>query len=387
MNLHRPNFHVITVAGTNGKGSTVAMLEGILLAAGYKVGAYTSPHLITYNERVRLNGCPVSDDALCEAFERIESGRGETRLTYFEYGTAAAIALFTDAAMDIALLEVGMGGRLDAVNALDAHVAVVTRVGIDHTAWLGADRESIGREKAGIFRTRRPAICTDPQPPATIAETARRTGARLMQLGRDFHVELGDGGWALRYGTRIRAGLPAPAMRGDHQLSNAAAALMALEMLSESFPVSQAHVRRGLLEAVLPGRFQTLPGVPLRILDVAHNPQAAEALAATLKLHPVSGKTLGVLGMLIDKPVQAVLEAVSPVVDRWYPATLAAPRGATAGQLAAAMSAAGITAVKDSYESIMSAYLSACDDAGPADRIVVFGSFYTVSDILQLTAK
>ncbi|MHB8535843.1 MAG: bifunctional folylpolyglutamate synthase/dihydrofolate synthase, partial [Sulfuricaulis sp.] len=280
MGLRRPGFAAITITGTNGKGSATVMCETILRRAGYKVGAYTSPHLIDYAERIRVDGRMVTDAELCAAFERIDAARGTVPLTYFEFGTLAAFEIFKAAKIDIAALEVGMGGRLDAVNAIDSDVAIVTSVDIDHTSWLGDTREAIGREKAGIFRHGRPAVCGDPDPPRVIAAEAARIGARLLQVQRDFSIERGPTEWNWRSGARLRAGLPYPALRGDYQLYNAASVLTALEMLGERFPVTQADIRDGLLSAVIPGRFQVLPGLPVCVLDVAHNAQAARSLAA-----------------------------------------------------------------------------------------------------------
>jgi len=387
MGLRQPAFASIAITGTNGKGSTTAMCEAILRRAGYKVGAYTSPHLIAYNERVRLDGRAVTDDRLCAAFERIEAARGTVPLTYFEFGTLAAFDIFRDANIDIAVLEVGMGGRLDAVNAIDADVSIVTAVDIDHVAWLGSTREAIGREKAGIYRSGRPAICGDPNPPAVIAAEAQRIGAKLLQLGRDFHVERGPTDWTWRCGERLRAGLPYPALRGDYQLFNAASALTALEMLAERFPVTQADVREGLLSAVIPGRFQVLPGRPVRVLDVAHNAQAARSLAATLKQQAVPGRTLAVVGMLRDKDIASVVGELSGVVDQWYAATLQTARGATAAQLIDALHAAGGRAPTAGFDDVHQAYAAARRDATAADRIVVFGSFHTVGDILAALDK
>ncbi|MHB8346545.1 MAG: bifunctional tetrahydrofolate synthase/dihydrofolate synthase [Acidiferrobacterales bacterium] len=387
MDLESLPFPVVTVAGTNGKGSTVAMLEAMLHAAGYRVGSYTSPHLLDYNERVRMARVAAGDAELCAAFEEVESNRGQTSLTYFEFGTLAAAHLLRMHKIDIAVLEVGLGGRLDAVNLWDADVAVISSIGIDHTDWLGPDRESIGREKAGIFRAGRSAVCSDPAPPATIAEHATAIGAELWLAGRDFGFETSATGWAWncpRCGTgRIRAALPYPAMRGDYQLYNASGVLMALELLAPRFTVSQADVRAGLQQAVLPGRFQTLPGIPVRVLDVAHNAQAARSLASTLASQNVSGKTLAVVGMLRDKPMADVLAEVSGVVDVWHLATLDTPRGASAEQLYAAMSEAGIGASATLHPEVVAAYSEALRQAGPEDRIVVFGSFHTVGAILR----
>jgi len=387
LGLERLPFPVVTVAGTNGKGSTVAMLEAILHAAGYRVGAYTSPHLIHYNERVRTAMVAASDAELCVAFEHVERARGETSLTYFEFGTLAAVDLFRSKSVDIAILEVGLGGRLDAVNLWDADVAMISAIGIDHTQWLGPDRESIGREKAGIFRADRPAICSDPVPPATIARAAASVGARLLIFGRDFSFGRAPTGWTWRCmatpEVRVRAALPYPAMRGDYQLYNASGVLMALECLTPRFPVTQAQVRAGLLEAVLPGRFQTLPGAPLRVLDVAHNAQASQALAETLRSQRVTGKTIAVVGMLKDKPMTDVLAALAGIVDVWHLATLATPRGASAEQLQEALRAAGIDAPAALYADVNGAYAAALAQATPSDRVVIFGSFYTVGAILR----
>ncbi len=382
MDLRHPKFCTLTVAGTNGKGSTVAMCEAILRAAGYKVGAYTSPHLVAYNERVHIDSREATDDELCAAFERIEAVRGATPLTYFEFGTLAALQLFRDAGVDIAVLEVGLGGRLDAVNAIDADVAIVCSVGIDHTAWLGLDRESIGREKAGIFRPGRPAICSDPEPPRSIADVAAAVGADLSQLNRDFFVERAGSGWTFRSRERVRAGLPYPSLRGDFQLNNAAGALTAVDRLSDRFPVTQAQLREGLRNAFIRGRFQVLPDPPTTVLDVAHNPQAAQALATTLKQQRLPGKTYAVFGMLIDKDIEAVARAMSNVVDCWYVTALPTDRGASPGQLEAALTAAGAYGDIRKFHGPRAALEAARSDAGAADRVVVFGSFYLVGDIL-----
>ena len=375
-------FAIVTVAGTNGKGSTVAMLEHSLHAAGYKVGAYSSPHLLTYNERVRLAGEPVGDAELCAAFERVERARAAEPLTYFEFGTLAAVELFRDSRVDIAVLEVGLGGRLDAVNAWDADVALISSIGIDHTDWLGDTREAIGREKAGIFRTGRPAICGDPNPPDSILEAAARVGAGLLLVHRDFDFETNDQSWAWRSRTQRRAGLPYPAMRGKYQLYNASGVLMALELLMARFPVTQADVRAGLLSAVLPGRFQTLPGLPVRVLDVAHNPQAAQALAETLRAQRVTGKTYGVVGMFKDKLIADVMRAMAGVIDHWHVAALGGARGASVEQLCDALDAAGIRAPIARHATVTDAYAAACQAARADDRVVAFGSFHTVGAIL-----
>lgn len=375
-------FPVITVAGTNGKGSAVAMLEAILGASGYKVGTYTSPHLLCYNERVRVGGQAVSNDQLCEAFEQVESARESTPLTYFEFGTLAAMGIFRSCQVEVTVLEVGLGGRLDAVNLFDADVALITSIGLDHTQWLGNNRESIGREKAGIFRSARPAVCADPNPPSSIGETARQLGTELYQLNVDFHVELNAASWSWRTSRRLRSGLPYPAMPGRHQVINAGGVLMVLDLLCDRFAVSERCIHHGLEQAALPGRFHILAGRPLRILDVAHNAQAAAVLAATLREQNEGGHTLAVTAMLGDKPIYEVLHQLSPVIHSWYLAPLKNARGASAEQLREALRKVNSRAAVQTFASVSLAYQQACLDAGANDRIVVFGSFYTVSDIL-----
>ena len=380
--LRRPPFAVITVAGTNGKGSTVGFCDAALRAGGYRVGAYTSPHLVRYHERVCVAGEPVDDTALCDAFARVEACRGDISLTYFEFGTLAALEVFRARGIDIAVLEVGMGGRLDAVNGVDPDVAVVTSIGIDHTAWLGPDRETIAVEKAGIFRAQRPAVCSDADPPAAIAAAAARVGADLKQLGRDFHIEREPHGWTLRQPDKVRAGLPYPVLRGDHQLNNAAGALVALDAIGDRFPLAQSALRAGLLEARVQGRFQVWPGQPVVILDVAHNPAAAAALARALTQHKLSGRTHAVFGMLLDKDIVAVVDAIASCIDRWYLTSLSGPRAASADQLQAALTQAGVSQPVERFAEPAAAFAAARRAAAPADRIVVFGSFYTVGGIL-----
>jgi len=381
-----PGFPLIIVGGTNGKGSTCALLESILSAAGYRVGCYTSPHLLAYNERVRIRRELATDDALCRAFEVIEAVRGEVSLTYFEFGTLAAMWLFVRAGVDVAVLEVGLGGRLDAVNVFDADAAVITSVDIDHTEYLGPTREAIGGEKAGIYRGGRPAICADAEPPLTLLDHARSIGADLRQIGQDFGYEAQGSQWRFwsrgPHGEHRRDTLPWPALAGAYQLSNAAAALAALDVLAERLPVSQADVRRGLHEVVLPGRFQVIPGRPIRVLDVAHNPHAARALASNLARQPCGGRTLAVLAMLGDKDMAGVVQAVAGRVDRWFLAGLPPPRGASAAQLRQALAAAGSAGEATLFADVVEAYRAACLAAAQDDRILIFGSFYTVAAVL-----
>lgn len=376
-----PSWSLITVAGTNGKGSCVALLEAILRAAGYTVGAYTSPHLLRYNERVSVNGKALSDDALCHAFARIDQARDDTPLTYFEFGTLAAIDHFMRVPPDVVILEVGLGGRLDACNILSADIALVSRIGLDHQSWLGEDREAIGREKAGIFRAGRLAVCGDPEPPASIANEARSVGARLYQIGEDFHYRATPPGWEWRCATRRRSALPFPSLLGSHQIQNAAAVLMVLELLADRLPVGQGAVRQGLMEVRLAGRCQVLPGTVETILDVAHNPQAAGIVAELLQRRPCEGKTHLVLGMLEDKDTEGFVRNLREQVAAWYVGGIAAPRGLDANALAARLRAVGIE--PDSVaDDVGAAYEAASDRASRGDRIVVCGSFYAVAAVL-----
>ncbi|MBI3141123.1 MAG: bifunctional tetrahydrofolate synthase/dihydrofolate synthase [Rhodocyclales bacterium] len=373
---------VIAVGGTNGKGSTCAMLERILVCAGYRVGLYTSPHLLRYNERVRVDGREAEDAALAEAFARVEAARGDVLLTYFEFGTLGAWEVFAAARADAVILEVGMGGRLDAVNAFDADAALVTAIDIDHAEYLGSTRDAIGFEKAGIFRSGKPAIVGDADPPASLLAHAERIGAGLQVLGRDFGYQAEHAQWSYWGPRGRRGGLAHPALRGAVQLANASAAMAALDALGELLPVSAQDIRRGLAEVELPGRFQVLPGRPTVVLDVGHNPQAAGVLADNLGgmgFHPA---TWAVFGMLRDKDIDGVVERLRGRVDHWLPATLEGPRGASAEALAAILARHGIVA-DGLFASPAGAYRAARERAGENDRIIVFGSFLTVADALR----
>ena len=365
--LPRP---VITVGGTNGKGSTCAMLESILRSAGCKTGLYTSPHLVRYNERVRIAGVEASDAALVRAFEAVEHARGATPLTYFEFGTLAALWMFRD--VEAAILEVGLGGRLDAVNVVDADCAVLTSVDIDHVDYLGPDRESIGREKAGIFRDGRPAVVADPDPPRSVREAP---GEKLF-FGEDFGFEASAQQWSYWGPRGKRAGLAHPALRGKLQLRNASAALCALDALA--LPIAMQELRRGLAEVALPGRFQVLPGRPQVILDVAHNAEAARVLGDNL-LASYAPETIAVCGMLRDKDIGAVLRTLAPRITRWHFASLPGARGAAAADLQAKLP--GATA--QNFASPGAAFAAALERAGEGDKIVVFGSFVTVGEVME----
>ena len=375
---------VIVVGGTNGKGSTCAMLECILGCAGYRVGLYTSPHLLAYNERVRIGGQAVDDALLCEAFRKVEAARlaaGAVALTYFEFGTLAAWECFEQEALDVIILEVGLGGRLDAVNCYDADCAIVTSVALDHTDYLGATREAIGFEKAGIFRSGRPAICGDPAPPQSLVEHARAIGAKLQIQGRNFGGIRQEVQWQFWGGYGKRSGLAFPALHGVHQLHNAGAALAALDALRDRLPVAMQDIRRGLGEVQLPGRFQVLPGRPTVVLDVAHNAQAAHALAGNLGGMPYHPETWAVFGMLRDKDIAAVLRELGDQVTRWLPCSLTGPRAASAAELVALLAGQGLAAT--AFETPAAAFREARIQANEGDRILVFGSFLTVADVLR----
>lgn len=383
-----PQFPLVIVGGTNGKGSVCAMLESVLHCAGYRVGCYTSPHLLRYNERVRIAGAEATDAALTEALERIEATRGDISLTYFEFGTLAAALLFRDAGLDAAVLEVGLGGRLDAVNVFDGDCAIITSVGLDHMDYLGPTREHIGREKAGILRGGRPAVVADPDPPRSLLDHAAAIGAPVYLVERDFGASAGAHQWTYWSWLGRRSGLPWPALRGACQLGNAAAALAALDCLRERLPVDMGAVRRGLVEVELPGRFQVLPGRPAVILDVAHNPQAAQRLAENMaglrRGAGGRGRTLAVFAMLKDKDIAGVAKALEAQVDHWLVAGLPGERGAGAQQVRGALAAAGLPGPAESFPDVVAAFRRAQEIAQPDDRILIFGSFLTVGAVLAL---
>jgi dihydrofolate synthase/folylpolyglutamate synthase len=384
---------VILVGGTNGKGSTCAMLERILLAAGYRVGLYTSPHLLHYNERVRLDGIAADDASLCAAFARVEQARGDAALTYFEFGTLAAWEVFAAAKPDVIILEVGLGGRLDATNIYEPACAIVTGVDLDHMDFLGADREAIGREKAGIFRSGISAICGDPRPPESLTAHAAAIGAKLQLMARDFGYLRQEQQWLYwagagsGTGTGVRrGGLAFPSLRGEQQLSNAACALAALDALHAELPVAMKDIRQGLITVELAGRFQVLPGRPAVVLDVAHNPQAARVLEANLGDMSFHRNTFAVFGMLADKDIDGVIDALGERVTHWLPCTLEGHRAASADFLAGRLRAKGM-AVMNVFASPAEALARALENAGEDDRILVFGSFLTVAAAMQMLGR
>ena len=379
---------VITVAGTNGKGSTCAMLEACLLQAGYRTGVYTSPHLVHFEERCRVHGDTVKPQDLLPHFERVEAARlqaGEVSLTYFEFTTLAILSLLSSSALEVTILEVGLGGRLDAVNVIDADCAVITSIDLDHMEFLGNDRETIGFEKAGIMRAGRPVVVSDPVPPQSVIDHARALGADLWQFGKDYNFS-GDKlqwGWAGR--GRRYSGLAYPALRGANQLVNASGVLAALDALRERIPVTAQAVRNGLAMVELPGRFQMVPGQPSLVLDVAHNPHAVAALSENLDAMGFYPTTHAVFGAMADKDVAPMLARVGPLVDRWYFCDLPTPRAASAEQLKATWQTGNTR--KDvsasTHPDPQAALQAAVSAADPADRIVVFGSFFTVGGVLK----
>lgn len=381
----RPDFPVILVGGTNGKGSTCALLEAMLSAAGYRVGLYTSPHLIRYNERVRIDGAEASDEALVQAFSEVEAARGDTALTYFEYGTLAAWALFARSFVDVVILEVGMGGRLDAVNVFEPDLAIVTSVALDHMDFLGDTREAIAFEKAGIYRAARPALCADPEPPQSLVDHAHAIGADLRLIHRDFGFERGSSGWSWRGRATRLDDLPAPALKGEVQYLNASAVLAALEALKSRLPVPEQAIREALTRVRLPGRFQILGERPRIVLDVAHNPQAAQSLARTLAADRGVEQSWAVLGMLADKDVEGVVRAVEAQIDHWLLTSLPGPRGLSAEALHERVLKAGVRGDIELAASPADALSRCRERAGVDDRIAVFGSFLTVTDVMAGT--
>jgi dihydrofolate synthase/folylpolyglutamate synthase len=383
---------VITVAGTNGKGSTCAMLESICRHAGYRTGLYQKPELVHFEERCRVNGAPVAADDLVPHFAAVEAarldGKDSITLTQFEFSTLAIARLLSLAPLDVVILEVGLGGRFDSVNAIDTDCAVITSIDLDHMEWLGPDRESIGLEKAQIMRPGKPAICSDPLPPASVVRHAEAIGADLWLVGRDFNHTGDRQQWTWAGRGRRYNGMSYPALRGANQLLNAAGAIAALEALRARLPVSAQAIRTGLAMVELPGRFQIVPGQPTLVLDVAHNPQAVAALAVNLDAMGFYPVTHAVFGAMADKDIPALLARMAPLVDAWHLCDLPTPRAAKAQDLAALVAAlpAGTPARQvavHTHASPADALAAAAAAAEAADRIVVFGSFYTVGGVLK----
>lgn len=384
LGLRPPEVPVITVGGTNGKGSSVALLAAILEAAGYRTGAYTSPHLLRYNERIRIGGAEAGDPAIMAAFDAIDRARGEISLSYFEFNALAALWLFRAAAVDVMILEVGLGGRLDAVNMIDPDAALITSIGLDHAEWLGPDRESIGREKAGILRPGRPAVFAGEAMPDSIAAHAEQLGTPLRRAGADYHWQAtGAGRWSWQGVDGGWPDLPEPWLPGPMQLRNAAGCLAVLDALSTRLPVTAEAVATGLGQARVPGRLEVIPGEVEWLLDVAHNADAAEVLAAELRRRPVSGRCHAVLALMARKELEPVLAALSGLVDVWWPLALPDPDAHPAEVIATAAAGHGgeVAAAGDAADRV-----ARLDGAtAPGDRVVVFGSFRTVEEMVRAT--
>lgn len=389
MNL-QPACPVIVVGGTNGKGSTCAYLSTIYSQAGYKVGTLTSPHLRQFNERICINTQPVTDDAIIQSFERIEQARGDISLTYFEFNTLAAVDIFMRENVDIMILEVGLGGRLDAVNIFDADCAIVTSVDLDHQAFLGDTIEQVGFEKAGIFRANRPAICGENPPPQRLVQHANEIGANLLLMKQDFQFRQLEQQWSFQFTPRSgslkphnRNALPLPALRGSYQLNNAACALAAIECLHSRLPIDVGAIKRGLLLVENVGRFQVLAGRPITVLDVGHNPHAAKALRQSLIALPFAQHRIAVFSMLADKDIDGVLRCLKDQFDEWFIAPLDVPRGMTIEQLEHKLAQHQITRTR-SFKNVAQACQTALSVATENDRIVAFGSFHTVAEAMSV---
>ena len=383
-----PTFPIIIVGGTNGKGSICSMLEAILNCAAYDVGCYTSPHLLRCNERIRIQQKEITDEALCQAFETVNSARTicGVSLTFFEFFTLAAMHLFIQARVDVAILEVGLGGRLDAVNVFDADCAILASIDFDHVDYLGETKETIGYEKAGIFRQAKPAICAQFNPPVTISQQVEEISANFIQIGKQFGFSSKADQWDFWGPKGGRYALPYPTLRGIKQLQNASACLASLDMLDKTLPVSMNAIRQGLLDVVLPGRFQVLPGQPLVILDVAHNPNAARAFSESLATMPFSGCTYAVFSMLKDKDIAGVIQKIESLVDVWLLSPIHGSRGVCIDDLMEQFHIAGMTQknrVIHAFPDTVAAFVFACEQATKNDRICVLGSFHTVGAVLQ----
>lgn len=377
---------VITVGGTNGKGSTCNCMEQILLSQGYKVGVHTSPHLIRFNERARINGSFVSDEELIRHFKKVEEARKELTLSYFEYTLLGILSLFKEKDLDVLILEIGLGGRLDAVNTVESDAAIVTSIGIDHVAFLGDTREKIGWEKAHIYRKGKPAVCADPEPPSTLVEFAENLGADFIAPGKDYQfARLDDGNsWSYEFRDTQLSDLPLPALEGEHQLRNAAGAIAVLLSLKEKLPVSKEAICSGLKNMEVTGRFQKVSDNPEIILDVGHNPHAAKELERTLKAHPTSGKKIAVIGMLKDKDRAQVCRILSESFDLWFLTDLSGPRGGSALELKEFLLSSGITEDRIfCFGNVENAVSAAINKSECTDTIVVLGSFLTVTGALQ----
>jgi len=378
-------FKIVTVAGTNGKGSSVAITASILQAAGYRTATYTSPHLLRYNERICIDSTPCDDELICAAFERIDQARGDISLTYFEFATLAAVDIFCRQDIDIAVLEVGMGGRLDAVNLFDTDVALITPIGLDHMTWLGNDRETIGREKAGIIRSDSPVVCSEIRPPQSVLDYANNLNTPSFLADADFSYEKSHTSWSWRNAENNYLDLPLPAVTGRYQLQNSAAVLQVCNLLSQQgMTIDEVAIRKGLQQVKLSGRFQVIAGAVTRILDVTHNQQGADNLRHLLSETAQKGKTFAVLAMLKDKDSHAIANALHDVIDFWYLAGLDGNRGLSAEGLCESIAPIVGDKHVGCYQHVSDAYHAAMATAATGDRILIFGSFHTVEAVMRL---
>ena len=378
------SFPILTVGGTNGKGSTCSILESIYREAGYKVACYTSPHFLNFNERIKIQTLAVSDEVICEAFSRIESAREGVTLTYFEYGTIAAMIIFSEAHVDVAILEVGLGGRLDAVNVFDADCAIVTTVDLDHMDYLGHTREAIGFEKAGIYRTEKTSICGDFDPPQSLIKHAELIHADLKIIGKDFGYEAHHDSFDFLIDSTFVMNLPLPKLQGDFQLANATNALMAVKAMEDKLPLTEISIQKGITLTLLPGRFQEVKKMPSLIFDVAHNPQAARSLSHNLKTHVVPGKTIAVFSILKDKDIFGVINELNFDIDDWFIAEIQNERAASIENISNTIQKINLSAHIEAFKNIQEAYQFASKEVRRNDRIIVFGSFFTVADIMKI---
>ena len=378
------SFPILTIGGTNGKGSTCSILESIYREAGYKVACYTSPHFLHFNERIKIQAVAVTDELICEAFSRIESAREGVTLTYFEYGTIAAMIIFSEAHVDVAILEVGLGGRLDAVNVFDADCSIVTTVDLDHMDYLGHTREAIGFEKAGIYRTEKTAICGDFDPPQSLIKHAELIHADLKIIGKDFGYEAHHDSFDFLIDSTFVMNVPLPKLQGDFQLANATNALMAVKAMEDILPLTEISIQKGITLTLLPGRFQEVKKMPSLILDVAHNPQAARSLSHNLKTHVVLGKTIAVFSILKDKDIFGVINELNLDIDDWFIAEIQNERAASIETISNTIQKINPSAHIEAFKNIQEAYQFASKEVTRNDRIIVFGSFFTVADIMKI---
>ncbi len=384
LGVSSPTYKIITVAGTNGKGSIVTILESIYHHSGYRVGSYTSPHLLHYNERIRIAKENVDDERLCKAFDLVDKARGNTSLSYFEFGTLAAMQIFNEQEFDVVIYEVGLGGRLDAVNILDADLAIVSNIGIDHVQWLGETRESIGYEKAGVFRAARPAVCGDEDPPDTLLNYAEKLGTQLFCINKEFTFQQSSQtNWEFETHNLHWENLPIPNLYGRTQLGNAATALMGVRCMDDDLPVTRDNINSGLANISLLGRFQIIQDGSQIILDVAHNLDSAKALVENLAGLEPANKTIAVFAVLADKDVEGILEVTKEVFDEWNVSELSSERSLSVGDLERSIHKFCSGQKVHTHASIKQAYDYAKQDVDASTRIVVFGSFLTVAEVLK----